>query len=56
MMYYYWKTKGIRPFVFYNMSAGEKLFVRACYELEIEEETKKPNQGKCPFSGLFRKK
>lgn len=37
MMYYYWKTKGIRPSEFYNMPYGEKIVIKAFYELEIDE-------------------
>ena len=37
MMYYYWKTKGIRPSVFYQMPRGELTVVQAFYEQEIEE-------------------
>lgn len=37
MMYYYWNKNGMRPSVFYNMSQGEKLVVRAFFEYEIEK-------------------
>lgn len=37
MMYYYWKTKGIRPSIFYRMSKGEQIVVRAFFEKELEE-------------------
>lgn len=37
MMYYYWKEKGIRPSVLYNMPKGEKLLIMAFYEEEMKE-------------------
>lgn len=37
MMYYYWKTKGIRPSIFYQMSKGEQIVIRAFFEKELEE-------------------
>ncbi|WP_165916262.1 hypothetical protein [Marinisporobacter balticus] len=37
MLYYYWKTKGIRPSVIYNMPRGELILLMAFYEKEIEE-------------------
>ncbi|MBB6217497.1 hypothetical protein HNQ80_003618 [Anaerosolibacter carboniphilus] len=37
MMYYYWKTKGIVPSVFYNMRKGELLVLMAFYDREMEE-------------------
>lgn len=37
MMYYYWKTKGIRPSIFYQMSKGEQVVIRAFFEKELEE-------------------
>ena len=37
MMYYYWKTKGIRPSVLYTMPRGELTVVQAFYERELEE-------------------
>lgn len=37
MMYYYWRTKGIRPSVFYNMPKGELMVVMAFFEEEIKE-------------------
>lgn len=41
MMYWYWKKKGIRPSVFYQIPYGELTIIRAFYELEIEEENEK---------------
>lgn len=54
MMYYYWKTRGIRPATFYNMPHGELLVVRAFYLQELEERQEKIreyNEGEisCPF-------
>lgn len=37
MMYYFWKTKGIRPSVFYSMPKGELLVIQAFFEKEVEE-------------------
>ncbi|MCT4605859.1 MAG: hypothetical protein N4A64_07100 [Marinisporobacter sp.] len=37
MLYYYWKTKGIRPSVLYNMPRGEMILLMAFYEKEMEE-------------------
>ena len=51
MMYYYWKNKGIRPSVFYNMPEGEKTVLRAFFEQEIED--MKRETPVCPF--LIRK-
>ena len=47
MMYFYWKTKGIRPSVFWNMSEGEKIVLRAFYEYEMTKDDKKGLS--CPF-------
>lgn len=53
LCYYYWKSKGIRPSVIYNMPRGEQLFVMACFELEMEEKKKLYEKGlSCPFAGL----
>ncbi|KIQ93884.1 hypothetical protein LH47_02034 [Anoxybacillus thermarum] len=41
MMYWYWKKKGIRPAVFYQIPYGELTIIRAFYELEVEEENEK---------------
>jgi hypothetical protein len=41
MMYWYWKKKGIRPSVFYQIPYGELTIIRAFYELEVEEENEK---------------
>lgn len=50
MCYYYWKTKGVRPSEIYNASPGEKLFIRACYELELEEKKQLAKKGiGCPY-------
>jgi len=53
MMYYYWKSKGISPSVFYNMPKGELTVIRAFYEREIEDKLEmiKNAQGKpvCPM-------
>lgn len=52
-MYYYWKSKGISPSVFYAMPKGELTVVQAFYEREIEERNEiiKASQGKpfCPM-------
>jgi len=48
-MYYYWRRKGVRPSVFYNMSHGEKIVVRAFYEYEIKERSKRKSY--CPLLG-----
>ena len=37
MMYYYWKTKGIRPSVFYSMPKGELIVIQAFFEEELRE-------------------
>lgn len=47
MMYYFWKTKGLRPSVFWNMPAGEKIVLRAFYEYETTKDTQKGHS--CPF-------
>lgn len=39
MMYYYWKTKGILPSVFYKMPKGELTVLQAFFEKEVEEHT-----------------
>lgn len=53
MMYYYWKSKGISPSVFYNMPKGELTVIRAFYEREVEDKLEmiKNTQGKpvCPM-------
>lgn len=50
MMYYYWSRKGIRPSVFYNMSAGERIVIRAFFEEEIKEKEKQAKEGfYCPM-------
>jgi len=36
-MYYYWRTKGIRPSVFYNLPKGELMVITAFFEEEIKE-------------------
>ena len=36
-MYYYWKTKGIRPSVFYSMPKGELIVIQAFFEEELRE-------------------
>ena len=38
-MYYYWKTKGILPSVFYKMPKGELTVLQAFFEKEVEEHT-----------------
>lgn len=49
MMYHYWKTKGIRPSVFYTMPKGEQLMIRAFFELEIDERNENIKKGMiCP--------
>lgn len=49
MMYYYWSRKGIRPSVFYNMSPGEQIVVRAFFEEEIKEKERMGKAGvHCP--------
>lgn len=40
MMYYYWRHGRVRPSVFYNMAAGEKMVIRAFFEQEIEDRNK----------------
>ncbi|RLP95771.1 hypothetical protein D9545_16020 [Geobacillus stearothermophilus] len=35
-MYWYWKKKGIRPSVFYQIPYGELTIIRAFYELEVD--------------------
>ncbi|WP_165000430.1 hypothetical protein [Anaerophilus nitritogenes] len=37
MIYYFWKTKGIRPSVIYNMPRGELILLMAFYEKEMQE-------------------
>lgn len=37
MMYYYWRSKGIFPSVFYRLPKGELLVVQAFYEKELED-------------------
>lgn len=53
MMYFYWKHKGIRPSVFYNMPKGELMVIQAFFEQEIAErnEAIKSSEGKamCPL-------
>jgi hypothetical protein len=53
MMYFYWKHKGIRPSVFYNMPRGELTVIQAFYEKEVSErnEAIKASEGKavCPL-------
>ena len=49
-MYYYWKTKGIRPSVFYSMPKGELILIKAFFEKEIADKNKN-NEGLCPFLG-----
>ncbi|MCC0694239.1 hypothetical protein [Clostridioides sp. ES-S-0048-02] len=52
-MYYYWKTKGIRPSLFYAMDKGELKIIEAFFALEIEEEVEKMKHGYgvCPLTG-----
>lgn len=53
MMYYYWKHKGIRPSVFYEMPRGELTVVQAFFEREVTErnDALKKSEGKaiCPL-------
>lgn len=50
MMYYYWRYGRIRPSQIYEMLAGEKLLLRAFYELEVEEKNKMAKEGlSCPL-------
>ena len=53
MMFYYWKSKGILPSVFYSMPRGELLVLQAFYEKEVEERNEmiKKSEGKavCPL-------
>ncbi len=53
MMYYYWKSKGIRPSVFYQMPRGELTVVQAFYEKEVQERDEfiRKSEGKavCPL-------
>lgn len=37
MMYWYWKTKGIRPSFFQDMPEGELNIIMAFYELELDD-------------------
>jgi hypothetical protein len=52
-MYYYWKSKGIRPSVFYSMPRGELTVLQAFYEKEVQEKNEliKKSEGKavCPL-------
>jgi hypothetical protein len=43
-MYYFWKTKGIRPSVFYNMPKGELAVLIAFYEKEMDELKEEQNR------------
>jgi len=36
-MYHYIAKKGMLPSVFYSLPYGERLILRACFELEMEE-------------------
>lgn len=53
MMYYYWKEKGIRPSVFYNMSIGERMIVQVFYENEVEEKNKSRQELKSSETPIF---
>jgi hypothetical protein len=53
MMYYYWKEKGIRPSVFYNMPVGERMVVQVFYENEIEEKNKSRQEMKNSETPIF---
>lgn len=40
-MYYYWKEKGIRPSVFYEMPPGELRLIKAFLQKELEEKNRR---------------
>lgn len=46
MMSYYWRKHGIRPKVFIEMDSDELAFIKACYEIELENEEKLVSEGK----------
>jgi len=46
MMFHYWKTKGIRPSVFYAMDKGEKTIIKAFFEQEMDDKHKKWERAK----------
>lgn len=49
-MYYYWTRKGIRPSVFYSMSPGEKVMIKAFFEEEMAERERMAKAGAvCPM-------
>lgn len=49
-MYYYWKKKGIKPSVFYEMPKGELLIIKSFYEEEMKELEKLNKSGAaCPM-------